>query len=65
MGVIVSLFLAWRDPGVHLSDIPAAFLWDRAATAELATGFYFAAIGGILALVSAFMGSAHRRRAVP
>ena len=27
--VIVSLFLSWRDGGVHPSDIPAAFLWDR------------------------------------
>src|SRR6478672_7128732 len=27
--VIVSLFLPWRDGGVHASDVPAAFLWDR------------------------------------
>jgi hypothetical protein len=27
--VIVSLFLSWRDGGVHPSHIPAAFLWDR------------------------------------
>src|SRR5262249_21888256 len=27
--VIVSLFLSWRDGGVHPSDVPASFLWDR------------------------------------
>jgi hypothetical protein len=27
--VIVSLFLSWRDGGVHASDVPASLLWDR------------------------------------
>jgi hypothetical protein len=113
VGVIVSLFLPWRTGGVHLSDIPVAFLWDRFATSDpsllvlmiplaiilaigafvpfgarlrlfaaigtlvivvvfayqlhravdafggdlgdaLDTGFYFAGIGGILAVVSAW-----------
>jgi len=113
VGVIISLFLSWRTAGVHLSDIPVAFLWDRGATSgpsllifmiplaiiltigafvpfgarlrlfgaigtlvvvvvfayqlhravdafggslgdALDTGFYFAGVGGILALVSAW-----------
>jgi hypothetical protein len=27
--VIVSLFMSWRDGGVHPSEVPASFLWDR------------------------------------
>ena len=34
-GVIVSMFLPWRDGGVYPSDIPVAFLWDRGATSSL------------------------------
>src|SRR5262245_12906805 len=112
-GVIVSLFLPWRESSVYPSDIPVEFLWDRGATGSpsllilmiplavvlgigvfvpmgsmlrligaigvlavagvfayqlhrttdalggdlgdaLDTGFYFAAIGGIVAFVSGF-----------
>ena len=28
-GVVISLFMPWRDGGVHPSDIPLAFLWDK------------------------------------
>src|SRR5262245_3644477 len=31
-GVIVSLFLPWRDSGVYPSDIPVEYLWNRGAT---------------------------------
>ena len=120
-GVIVSLFLPWRESGVHPSDIPVAFLWDRGATSSLSllilliplavvlaigafvpmgagvrlfgalgtlvitgvfayqlhrtvdalggdlgdvldTGFYLAAIGGLVALVSGLMPSGWRTR---
>lgn len=30
LGVAVSLFLPWRDGGIHPSGVPVAFLWDRA-----------------------------------
>jgi hypothetical protein len=112
-GVIVSLFLPWRESSVYPSDIPVEFLWDRGATGSpsllilliplavvlgigvfvpmgsalrligaigvlvvagvfayqlhrttdalggdlgdaLDTGFYFAAVGGIIAFVSGF-----------
>jgi hypothetical protein len=33
--VIVSMFLPWRESGVYPSDIPVAFLWDRASTSSL------------------------------
>ena len=33
VGVIVSMFLPWRD-GVHPSDIPVEFLWNRGATGD-------------------------------
>jgi hypothetical protein len=116
IGVIVSLFMAWRDPSVHPADIPVAFLWDKTSTSEpslliltipiaavlvlgalvpfggglrllggiailavagvfvyqldralpdgfdvadiLGTGFYVAAVAGILALISGFLPSA-------
>jgi hypothetical protein len=32
IGVAVSLFLPWRDGGVHPSDIPLEFLWDKGTT---------------------------------
>ena len=115
LGVILSMFLPWRD-GVHPSNIPVEFLWNRSATGDpsllvaliplalllvvgafvpmgaglrlfgglgalvvalvfayqlnrfvdafggdlgdvLDTGFYFAAIGGLLGFVSAFLPS--------
>jgi hypothetical protein len=118
-GVIVSLFLPWRESGVYPSDIPVAFLWDRGATSSVSllillislavvlvigafvplgagvrlfgalgtlivtgvfayqlhrtvdvlggdladvldTGFYVAAIGGLVAFVSSLMPSAWR-----
>jgi len=121
IGVIVGLFLPWRDGGVHPSDVPVQFLWDRTTSATdpsllifliplaallavgavvwlgaglrllgaigvlivtglfayqldrslfggasldvvLDTGFYFAAIGGIVAFVSALLPG--RRRLV-
>jgi hypothetical protein len=34
IGVIVSLFMAWQDPGVHPAKIPVAFLWDRTSTSD-------------------------------
>jgi hypothetical protein len=120
-GVIVSIFLPWRDGGIYPSDIPVAFLWNRSATSNpsllilliplavvlvigafvpmgagvrlfgavgtlivagvfayqlnrtvdafgrdlgdaLDTGFYLAAIGGILAFVSGLIPSGWRTR---
>jgi hypothetical protein len=29
VGVAVSLFLSWRDGGVHPNEIPLEFLWDK------------------------------------
>jgi len=123
VGVVVSMFLSWRSGGVHPSDIPFAFLYDRdtASTSpsllialiplavilavgtlmpraaglrvlgglgtivvaglfayqlhevldrfpgsslsdQLDTGFYVAAIGGVLALISGFIPSGWTRR---
>ena len=123
IGVVVSMFLSWRDGGVHPSDVPFAFLFDSTTTARnpsilialipcaaligigsllpragaarligalgtlavvvlfavqthyqvdripgrsmwdvLDTGFYVAAISGLVALVSAFLPSGWTRR---
>ena len=34
VGLVVSMFMSWQAGGVHPSDIPAAFLWDRNATGD-------------------------------
>lgn len=34
IGVVVSMFMAWRDGGVHPSDVPFAFLFDSTTTAD-------------------------------
>ena len=34
IGVIVSLFTSWRDPGVHPDNIPVAFLWHNTTTSH-------------------------------
>jgi len=34
IGVVVSMFLPWRDGGVYPSDIPVEFLWNRSATSD-------------------------------
>jgi len=34
IGVVVSMFLSWRNGGVHPSDVPFAFLFDSTTTAQ-------------------------------
>jgi hypothetical protein len=34
VGVVVSMFLPWRDSGVYPSEIPVEFLWNRSATSD-------------------------------
>ena|SRR5947207_14775572 len=34
VGVVVSMFLPWRDSGVYPSDVPVEFLWNRSATSD-------------------------------
>lgn len=34
VGLIVSMFMSWRTPAVHPSDIPFAFLFDKGTTAQ-------------------------------
>jgi hypothetical protein len=34
VGVVVSMLLPWRDSGIHPSDIPVEFLWNRSATSD-------------------------------
>jgi len=34
IGLVVSMFMSWRTPGVHPSDVPFAFLFDHGTTAH-------------------------------
>lgn len=49
-GVIVSLFLPWRESGVYPSDIPVAFLWDRGATSSLSLLILLIPLAVVLAI---------------
>ena len=39
VGLVVSMFMAWRTPDVHPSGIPFAFLFDDGTTAHDAVQF--------------------------
>lgn len=34
IGLIVSMFLPWREPSMHPDDVPLEFLWDQASAAH-------------------------------
>jgi len=34
IGLVVSMFMSWRTPSVHPSDIPFAFLFDKGTTSQ-------------------------------
>jgi hypothetical protein len=49
-GVILSMFLPWRDGGVHPSDIPVEFLWDRNADSDLSLLIVLIPLAVVLAI---------------
>jgi hypothetical protein len=34
IGLVVAMFMSWREPDVHPSDVPLAFLFDDTTTAD-------------------------------
>ena len=49
-GVIVSMFLPWRDGGVYPSDIPVEFLWNRNADSDLSLLIVLIPLAVVLAI---------------
>jgi hypothetical protein len=60
-GLVVSMFMAWRDGGVHPSDVPLAFLFDSTTTSNspsiLLALIPFAALVGIGSLLPRASGA--------
>ena len=56
VAVVVSLFLPWRTGGVHPSDIPAAFLWDRGATSDPSLLIFLIPLAAVLVLGAVVWG---------
>jgi hypothetical protein len=56
LAVVVSLFLPWRTGGVHPSDIPAAFLWDRGATSDPSLLIFLIPLAAVLVLGAVVWG---------
>jgi hypothetical protein len=50
IGVIVSMFLPWRDGGVYPSDIPVEFLWNRSATSDPSLLVLLIPVGAVLVI---------------
>jgi hypothetical protein len=59
--LVVSIFMSWRAGGVHPSDIPAAFLWDRNATGDPSFLVYLIPLAVLLGIGSLMRGGAGLR----
>lgn len=56
VALVVSMFLSWQSGGVHPSDIPAAFLWDRNATGDPSLLIYLVPLAVVLGVGSLMRG---------
>jgi hypothetical protein len=61
IALVVSMFMSWRAGGVHPSDIPAAFLWDRQATGDPSFLIYLIPLAVLLGIGSFVRGGAGLR----
>ena len=61
IGIVVSMFMSWRVPSVHPSEIPAAFLWDRTSTSDPSFLIYLIPLAGLLAIGALMPGGAALR----
>jgi hypothetical protein len=61
VGLVVSMFMSWQSGGVHPSDIPAAFLWDRDATGDPSFLVYLIPLAVLLGVGSFMRGGAGLR----
>jgi hypothetical protein len=61
IALVVSMFMSWQSNGVHPSDIPAAFLWDRDATGDPSFLVYLVPLAVVLGVGSVLRGGAGLR----
>ena len=61
VGLVVSMFMSWQSGGVHPSDIPAAFLWDREATGDPSFLVYLIPLAVVMGVGSLLRGGAGLR----
>ena len=61
IGLVVSMFMSWQSGGVHPSEIPAAFLWDRDATGDPSMLIYLIPLAVLLGVGSFLRGGAGLR----
>jgi len=59
--LVVSMFMSWRSGGVHPSEIPAAFLWDRDATGSPSLLVFLIPLAVLLGVGSVMRGGAGLR----
>jgi hypothetical protein len=55
LGVVISLFASWRDPGIHPANIPVAFLWDDTTTSNGPSLLILLIPIAVMVLVGAFV----------
>jgi hypothetical protein len=55
------MFMSWQSGGVHPSDIPAAFLWDREATGDPSFLVYLIPLAVVMGVGSLLRGGAGLR----
>jgi len=61
VALVVSMFMSWQSGGVHPSDIPAAFLWDRNATGDPSLLVYLVPLAVLLGVGSLLRGGSGLR----
>lgn len=61
VALVVSMFMSWQSGGVHPSDIPAAFLWDRNATGDPSLLVFLIPLAVLLGVGSVLRGGAGLR----
>ncbi len=61
IALVVSMFMSWRAVGVHPSEIPASFLWDKDATGDPSLLIFLIPLAGLLGVGSLMRGGASLR----
>jgi len=61
VALVVSMFMSWRAVGVHPSEIPASFLWDKDATGNPSLLIFLIPLAVLLGIGSLMRGGAPLR----
>jgi hypothetical protein len=61
VALVVSMFMSWRAGGVHPSEVPASFLWDKDATGNPSLLIFLIPLAVLLGIGSLMRGGAPLR----